>query len=574
MANFIMKRQLINPKTIAEDASAGLVLGIESIPDGMASGLLAAVNPIYGVYGYMVGVTTGALFTSSVFMSVQATGAMSLVVASVPQVTQSSDPNTTLFALSILTGIIMLAAGLLKLGSLIRFVPNSVMVGFINAVAVLIILGQLDDFTGYSSIGANKVAKTINLFFNLDQVHLQTVMVGLLTIFLILTLEKTSLKALGMVVALIVASLVVPLFGWDAVAQVRDIADIPGSLPRPVLPPLRDFLGLIIPAFSLAFVGLMQGASITQSIPNPDGKYPDASGDFLGQGVANIAAGLFQGTPVGGSMSATSIVTNAGARSRFANITAGIVMAVCILLFGRFIGAIAMPALAGLLIVVGFRTLKPAQARMVWKTGLVQQVVMVLTFVAALLIPLQYAVLIGVAMAVLLFVFQQSNKITIKAWSLETGSLPVESEPPEVVPPEEVTILAPYGSLFYAAAPMFEEQLPMVTNASRHAVVIIGLRGETDVGSTFLEVLGRFARSLNEQESKLMLTGLDPNVRNQIERTGVIRVIGRENVFMATEELGRALLDTVAAAETWIAAQESGTPGEGATGVQTVGESP
>ena len=71
-----------------------------------------------------------------------------------------------------------------------------------------------------------------------------------------------------------------------------------------------------------------------------------------------------------------------------------------------------------------------------------------------------------------------------------------------------------------------------------------------------------------------MLTGLDPNVRNQIERTGVIRVIGRENVFMATEELGRALLDTVAAAETWIAAQESGTPGEGATGVQTVGESP
>lgn len=89
------------------------MLGIESIPDGMASGLLAAVNPICGVYGYMVGVTTGALFTSSVFMSVQATGAMSLVVASVPQVAQSSDPNTTLFALSILTGIIMLAAGLL-----------------------------------------------------------------------------------------------------------------------------------------------------------------------------------------------------------------------------------------------------------------------------------------------------------------------------------------------------------------------------------------------------------------------------------------------------------------------------
>ena len=269
MANFITKRQYLNSQTITEDLSAGLVLGIESIPDGMASGLLAAVNPIYSVYGYMVGVTTGALVTSSVFMSVQATGAMSLVVASVPQVTQASDPNTMLFALSILTGIIMLAAGLLKLGSLIRFVPNSVMVGFINAVAVLIILGQLDDFTGYSSTGANKVVKAIDLFFNLDQVDLPTVMIGLLTIFLILTLEKTALKSLGMVAALIVASLVVPLFGWDSVAQVKDIAEIPGSLPRPVLPPLSDFLGLIIPAFSLTFVGLMQGASISMSIPNP-----------------------------------------------------------------------------------------------------------------------------------------------------------------------------------------------------------------------------------------------------------------------------------------------------------------
>lgn len=250
MLEQIKSRHYFNIQTIREDLSAGLVLGIESIPDGMASGLLAAVNPIYGVYGYMVGVTTGALFTSSVFMAVQATGAMSLVVASVPQVTLAPDPNSSLFALAILTGILMTIAGLLKLGSLIRFVPNSVMVGFINAVAVLIILGQLDDFTGYSSVGGNKVAKAIDLFLNLDLVDLPTLAVGLLTIFLILTLEKTSLKSLGMVAALLVASMVVPLFGWDSVQQVKDIADIPGSLPTPVLPPLREFLGLLIPASS------------------------------------------------------------------------------------------------------------------------------------------------------------------------------------------------------------------------------------------------------------------------------------------------------------------------------------
>jgi SulP family sulfate permease len=411
-----MARQFINPRTLREDIMAGLVLGVESVPDGLAQGFLAFVNPVFGLYGYMMGTFSAAFFTSSTFMVVQATGAMSLVVGSVPQIHHPGLGMQSLFALSILTGIVMLVLGLLKLGSLIRFVPHAVMTGFVNAVALLIILGQLNDLLGHNPGGSNKIAQTINHARNLDQADLPTLMVGLVTIFLIIVLEKTRLKALGLVVAMIVASLLVPLFGWDSVAQLNDIAEVPGSLPRPVLPDLSLFLPLIVPAFSLAFVGLVQGASITKSYVNPDGNYPDASGDFVGQGVANLASGLFQGMPVGGSFSATSLVTNAGARSRFANIFAGIVMAVVIVLFGPSIGNIAMPAMAGLLIVIGFRTFKPEQVEMVWKTGLVQQVVMGITFISCLLIPLQYAVLVGVAMSLLLFVIQQSNKITIKQW--------------------------------------------------------------------------------------------------------------------------------------------------------------
>ena len=308
----------------------------------------------------------------------------------------------------------------------------------------------------------------------------------------------------------------------------------------------------------MTFVGLMQGASITQSVPNPDGRYPNASGDFIGQGMANLVSGLFQGTTVGGSISATAIVTSAGARSRFANITAGIVIALVIVLFGRLVGLIAMPALAGLLIVVGFRTLKPAEIVMVWKTGLTQDAVMVLTFAAALLVPLQYAVLLGVGLAVLLFVFQQSNKISVKAWKIEPGQYPVEGEPPAVVPPKKVTILVPYGSLFYAAAPVFNSQLPEVTEASQHAVVILALRGKKDVGSTFLQFVTRYAKGLQRRNSKLMLVGIAPSVLEQMERTGILRALGRQNVFMATEGVGQALLQAVDAAEGWIAAQPSG----------------
>ncbi|HET6447065.1 MAG TPA: SulP family inorganic anion transporter [candidate division Zixibacteria bacterium] len=548
-----MAKQFLNPKTIREDVMAGLVLGIESVPDGLAQGFLAFVNPIYGLYGYMMGTFSGAFFTSSVFMVVQATGAMSLVVASVPAIHNPITGSQSLFALSILTGVVMLVLGLLKLGSLIRFVPNAVMTGFVNAVALLIILGQLGDLTGYNPIGANKITQTIDIFRNLDKVDLQTLMVGLVTVFLIINLEKTRLKALGLVAAMMVASLLVPLFGWESVAQLQDIAEVPGSLPRPVIPELSLLPALILPALSLAFVGLVQGASITKSYVNPDGKYPDASGDFVGQGVANMASGFFQGMPVGGSFSATSLAANAGARSRFSNIFAGITMAVVIVLFGPAIGYIAMPAMAGLLIVIGFRTFKPKRVEMVWKTGPVQQLVMGITFFFCLIIPLQYAVLLGVAMSLLLFVLQQSNQITIKAWQRTEGPYPIEVDPPETLPANEVVVLVPYGSLFFAAAPLFEEKLPDITYETYNTVVILNLRGYEDLGSTLLTVLERYTADLHRHESKLMLAGVDIKVVAQLEKTGLIKMIGIENVFMHSDHIGESILASWDKAEKWVA---------------------
>ena len=544
--------QFVNPATIPEDVVAGVVLGVESVPDGLAAGLLATVNPLFGLYAYMMGTFTGAFFTSSVFMTVQATGAMALVVASVPQVTSGPDADQSLFMLSILTGIVMFVLGVFKLGSMVRFVPNAVMAGFINAVAINIILGQLDSFTGSAGVGANRITRTIDLAQNPGSFDLPTLMIGIATVVLIVTLEKTRLGALGLVAAMIISSLLVRVFNADSVALVNDIATIPASLPHPVLPSLSLILPLIVPALSLAFVGLVQGAGISKNFVNPDGKYPDASRDFIGQGVANIFSGLFQGMPVGGSMSATSIVTNAGARARFANITAGIVMAIVILLFNESVGFIAMPALAGLLIVIGFRTLKPAQVKTVWMTGRVQQVVMIITFVASLLIPLQYAVLIGVAMSLLLYVIQQSNKITVKQWIRPEGKLAVEVEPPRVIPGGEITLLVPYGSLFFATAPLFESQLPEVTAESARAAVILNLRGDTDLGSTFLAVVERYALALQQQEGKLILSGVAPVVQEQLIRTGLIEVIGRQNVYMKTDNLGEALFSAWADAERWL----------------------
>jgi len=528
--------------TWGADTSAGLVLGLQSVPDGLASGLLAGVDPVSGLYGYLVGTVAGAVATSSVFMSVQATGAMSVVIADVPQVHGGPEAPRALFTLAFLTGLVMLVLGLLRLGSLVRFVPTAVVVGFVNAVAVNIILGQLSNLTAYSSDASNRLTRGIDTLLNPGSWDLPTVAVGVLTIVLILLLERTRLRALGLVVAMVVTSAATELLGWDSVAQLRDIAEVPRSLPSPVMPLWSAVPVLAIPALSLAFVGLVQGAAISQSVPNPDGNYPDASGDFRGQGVANVASGLLQGMPVGGSMSATSLVMNAGARSRWANIIASAVMALVILVLGGVVGYIAMPALAGLLILIGFRTFRPEQARMVWSTGATQAVVMVSTFVLTIIIPLQYAVLVGVSFSVLLFVARQSNKITVARWVVpEGGGMPREEEPPSALPAHEVVVLTVYGSLFFASVPVFERQLPVVSEESVGSAVVLRLRGKEDLGSTFITALLRYHGSLTAAGCHLLLSGVGERVLDQLRDTGALATIGPDNVFPAAEGVGESL---------------------------------
>ncbi|MFZ0012858.1 MAG: SulP family inorganic anion transporter, partial [Acidimicrobiia bacterium] len=196
---FARIRSLFRRDTLRQDAVAGVVLGVESVPDGLAGGLLAGVNPVFGLHAYMVGSIVGGLTTSSAYMTVQATGAMAIVVADVALVHQGDDPARALFTLSLLTGVFMFVAGLFKLGTLLRWVSNAVMVGFINAVGVNIILGQLDNLTGYDSVGDNRLSRTLNLLVNLGQTHLPSILIGVGTIVLILVLEKTRLGPLGLV---------------------------------------------------------------------------------------------------------------------------------------------------------------------------------------------------------------------------------------------------------------------------------------------------------------------------------------------------------------------------------------
>jgi SulP family sulfate permease len=547
-----MSTRTSSPNHWAADLTAGLTTAIANIPDAMASAILAGTNPVYGLYGLMSGTPVGALITSSQFMSVAVTSAMALMVGSALADVAADDQTAALFTLTLLVGVLGILAGLLRLGRLMRYVSNSVMVGFLTGVSVLIILSQLGDFTGYSSDYSNKVAKAVDLLLHPTQADLKTLAIGVLTVVIILALNRTRLSNFSMLFAMVLASAAVLLVGWDSVQTVGDIADIPSSLPLPQLPDLSLVPILLLPALSLTIVALVQGAGVSKSYANPDGRYPDVSRDFVGEGAANLAASLFQGMPLGGSVGTTALNVSAGAKTRWANVFSGLFIVVVVLLFARAVSFAAMPAMAALLIVAGIQSLKVEDIRDVWDVGMGPRAVMLVTFGATLVLPVQHAVFVGVVLSALVYFFSAADDVeVVHLGPTAEGQLKVQ-EPPAELPSRAATLLQIRGNLFYAAVDRIEALLPTARQAD-YPVVILGLLRQEHINSTFINLLERYDEQLKASRGKLMLAGVSQHAKEQLDRTETTDdLLGEENIFESTEILGESGRAAYRAAQDWL----------------------
>ncbi|WP_201774442.1 SulP family inorganic anion transporter [Demequina sediminicola] len=529
-------------KHLKKDASSGVLLGIESVPDGLANAILAGVNPMAGLYAYMLGLTGGAFFTGTAMMAVGVTGAMALVVADV-NLSSYTDPTAALATLTLLTGIVMIIAGVARLGKLVRFVPTAVMTGFVAAVGVNIILGQFENITGVDPDQGNRILDALWTVTHPGDLNWWSTSLGLASIALIVWLSSTRMGPMGMVLAVIIATgVAAALNAWTQgeIALVRDIAEIESGFPPVALPDLTLVASLAVPALSLAFVGLIQGAAVTTNVADPERGPASNSKDFIGQGAGNIASGVFSGMPVGASMSGSTLVAQAGARSRTALLFAAFALAVTVLFLGDAVSAVAMPALAALLVTVGYAAIKPEKVRTVLKTGPIQSTLMIVTFALTLLIPLHLAVLVGVGLGIVMFVSQTSNKLILKRLEVEAGGEIRESAPPQTLEGGSIEVLQPYGSMFFASSPVFDAQLPKVTSDSGGAIVIFRLRGIDQVGLSHIDVLRRYCSSVIGQGGTVKFVLNDANVRQQFERERLVSLVGEDNVYMGSEWLGRA----------------------------------
>ena len=535
----------------------------------MAMATLAGTTPVNGLYALMVGTPVGALVGSSVFMNIGITSAMALATASAVASDPSQSPVTVIITLTLLVGIFQILAGLLKMGRLMRFVSNAVMVGFLTGVSVSIILGQIPDLTGVSTPYKNSVAKAAYVLANWQSIQVQSLLIGLLTIALIIFFDRTRLRNFAMLLGMVIASLAVLVLGWSMVSTV---GYIPSGLPTPKLPDLSGIPPLIIPAISLAIIGLVQAAGVSKGYPNPDGAYPDASRDFAGQGAANVAASLFQGMPVGGSISTTALNRSSGAQTRWANVFSGAVIALAVLLFSRAVGYVATPAMAGLLIVAGYQSVKIGEIEDVWQTSWNSRLVGGVTFVATLLLPVQYAVFLGVVLSGVVYVISASSEVRLTEVVPQPGGLYREQPPPAVLPGESVTILVVYGSVFFAGADKVQNLLPSADGVKR-AVVILRLREHTQISSTFIKVLERYEAQLHAGGGKLILAGIGEHVKEQLDRTQKTdTLLGAEDIFLATSVLGESTLAALNAAQAWLEeSKPAGETGEARTQSQAGG---
>jgi SulP family sulfate permease len=541
-------------KDLNSDMMAGLTFALVNIPQAMAHALLAAVNPVFGLYTLMLAVPVGALFTSSVFMNVSTTSALSVAAGDTMKGYPAASQPTILVTMVLMMGVFQISLGLLHLGWITRFIPFSVMTGFMTGVAVLMIIGQLGDFTGYYSSYSGKVAQLADLVLNHASIEWATLAIGVLTIVLMYGLASTRVSKFSLVLALILASLAALVLNYFFAAGIKvvgDIAQVPRALPHLVMPDLKLIPALIVPAIAMGIIGLVQGAGVSQSVPNPDGKFSDVSRDFFGQGAANLAAGFFGGIPAGGSGSGTALMVSAGARSRWANIFGGLAVAAVVLLFGNQVEKVAMPALAALVIMAGVQMINVGAIQTVWQTNPVSRTIMATTFASTMIMPLQYAVVVGVVISILVFVLQQSNTLRVVEWDVQESGWPIERPAPTHLESGKATVLFIYGNLFYAAADVFEKNLPAVEGTQR-AVVVLLLRGFDDIGATVIEVLRRYTGALQANCGKLILAGVSPALRDQLQRTGMLNLIGEDSVFLTTTTIGEAGNAGLKAAKAWL----------------------
>lgn len=546
------RKYLPRAKDLPGDALAGGTNAVVSVPSGMATAAMAGVNPVYGLYATVVAPTVGGFFASSQLMQIATTGASALAAGQAVAGFPAEQRAGALFLVVALSGLFLTAFGLLGAGKLVRYISFPVMTAFLSGVAAVLVIDQSAQFAGYSTSSDSSLGALFELILNIEQFSWQAVLIGSIALVIMIGLSFTRLANIASLAALVIPTALAAWWAFPQVNLVRDISDIPSGL-MPIGVP--DFslisVDLVASAFAVAVIIAIQGAGVSQSVPNPDGSQNSASQDMLAQGLGNTAASFFSGMPTGASVGQTALNSEVGARSRYSMIFHGLVMLVIILVAAQLVGLVPMTVLAAIMMVAGFRAIKFSELRAIWRIRGDARWAMLVTFLATLLTSIPLAVGIGVVTTLGLFIYRAGQMTRVEQLARrDDGEIHVQPAP-QTLASEQVTVLDVRGPLYFAAARTLREQLPQEDTAHR-AVVVLRIRDNTQIGATFIEEITDYARKLSQRGGRLYLCGMTTRVSEMMKRSGRLALDDEVVLVPGEEVLGASLKEAVRQADAYL----------------------
>lgn len=524
------------------DLLAGLTVSVVELPQAMAYALIAGVPPEYGIYTSIIQGIIGALLSSSEHLATGPTNTQSLLIAAAVQrlVASPADPIylELVFALTMLKGLIQLTLAFAGMGRLIRYVGMSVILGVASGAGVLIIIGQLPNLLGLTlssqvESGLPGILATLHrVVLHLGEVNGRAVLVCVACLAVILGCRAVSRFIPGALIAVMASAALVWAMGWSH-GQLAQVGELPRDLPTLHVPQvsLSHAEALFPGALALALLGLIESVAIVKSIAMRTGERIDANQEFFAQGFKNTVTSMWQCIPGSGSFTRSALDYEAGGKTRFAAVFNALFVLAIYLTLAPAAGHIPLASLAAVLLVIALGLIDLRYFRRVIRTSRADAAVFIITFLATLLVPLQYAVFIGIFLSLALFL-RQVSRLHMEEVVPAEGGVFVERPVREREGSPSVRFCQIEGDLFFGLADELEDKLSRLVHGDAGAV-ILRLKRTHSMDATVLNVLEQFAVQLQRRGGHLILCGVRPELMKVLSDFGLVALIGRDNVFEA-----------------------------------------
>jgi len=550
-----------SPRDVPADLSAALAVCFLAVPQGLAYATIAGLPPAVGLYAAAVPTIVGSLFRSSSYVVAGPTNALSLLVGGAVAAGLGGDPVAVALTLALMVGAMQLAAGLLRLGAVVDYISGPVVLGYISGAAVLIGAGQL-----YNAIATDgprgTLIDTITGFLpTLGDASWLAVAVTAGTVgtvgLLRLLARRLRRRIPDAMVAMVVALAVNVAFDLEArgLRVLADLSPIPAGLPAPAFPELADVRALMPVAVACAVLSLVESSAVARSLAARTGQRLDASVEFAGQGLSNLAAGLFGGYPVSGSLSRSALTESSGARSRMAGVLSGVLMIGVLLAFGPVLDHTPIAALAGLLFVVAYDLVDGRRIARTLRTSKSDALALGVTVLSTFVLDLDTAIYMGVGVSVVLFLRRARVMVVREMFRDADGNWQEgKTGQPEVAGRlPGIRILQAEGPLFFGSAGELVEELDEALRDPRARVVILRLKRAQGMDATVAAALAEAARQAQRQGRWLMLVALDEVQMRVLERSGAAKAFPPEHLLMVRGRRFEALGIAVRLAEEHLA---------------------